>query len=106
MDRIDIPEWNFTGGPLQERDVKIASGALDFPSIAAAASATLTIALPGVAVGDAVVVSSAAAAGPPAGLVFTAWVSAADTVTLRATNVTAAPVDAASGTYAAQVLKV
>lgn len=74
-----------------------ATAALDFASIAAAASADLTIALPGAAVGDKV--SLGLPAAPAAGLIFQAFVSATDTVTVRATNITAAPVDAASATY-------
>lgn len=76
---------------------KSATAALDFASINAAASADLTIALPGAAVGNSVALGLPAA--PAAGLVFNAFVSAADTVTVRATNITAAPVDAASATY-------
>lgn len=76
---------------------KSATASLDFPSIAAAASADLTIALPGAAVNDSV--SLGLPAAPTAGLVFQAFVSAADTVTVRATNITAAAVDAAPATY-------
>ncbi len=80
-----------------------ASAALDFAAINAAASADLTITVPGAAVGDSVELGLPAA--PAAGLVFNAFVSAADTVTVRATNITAAPVDAASATYRATVHK-
>lgn len=76
---------------------KTATAALDFPSIAAAASADLTIAVSGAAVNDAVVLGLAAV--PTAGLVFQAFVSAANTVTVRATNITAGAVDAASVTF-------
>ena len=44
-------------------------------------------------------------AAPAAGLLFNAFVSAANTVTVRASNITAAPVDAASATYRATVHK-
>lgn len=80
-----------------------ATAALDFASINAAASADLTITVPGAAVGDAV--SLGLPAAPTAGLMFNGFVSAANTVTVRATNITAAPVDAASATYRATVLK-
>lgn len=86
-------------------DVLKATAALDFPSIAAAASATLTIALPGAAVGDAASVSSAIAGGPTAGLLYTAWVSAAAVVTVRATNITVAAVDAVSGSFTVTAIK-
>jgi hypothetical protein len=71
--------------------------ALDFGSIAAAASADLTITLTGVAVGDSVALGLPAA--PTAGIVFQAFVSAANTVTVRATNITGSAVDPASATY-------
>lgn len=76
---------------------KSATAALDFPSIAAAASADLTIALPGAVVGNAVYLGLPAA--PTAGLVFQSFVSAPDVVTVRATNITAGAVDAVSATY-------
>ena len=80
-----------------------ATAALDFASIAAAASADLTITVAGAAVNDAV--SLGLPAAPAAGLLFNAFVSAANTVTVRASNITAAPVDAASATYRATVHK-
>ena len=80
-----------------------ATGALDFASIAAAASADLTIAVAGAAVNDAVSVGLPAA--PTAGLIFQGFVSAAGTVTVRATNITAGAVDAASATYRVTVHK-
>lgn len=80
-----------------------ANSALDFPSIAATASADLTITVTGAEVGDAV--SLGLPAAPTAGLVFNAFVSAANTVTVRATNVTGTGVDAASATYRVTVHK-
>lgn len=80
-----------------------ATATLDFPSIAANAKADLTITVTGAAVGDAVFLGLPAA--PAAGLVFNAFVSAANTVTVRASNTSAAPVDAASATYRAIVFK-
>jgi len=75
-----------------------ASAALDFPSISAASQSDLTIAVPGAAVNDEVSIGLPAA--PTAGLVFNAFVSAADTVTVRATNITASPINPASATFA------
>lgn len=80
-----------------------ATAALTYAAIAAAASADLTIAVPGAAVNDSVDLGLSAA--PMAGLVFFGFVSAADTVTVRATNITAAPVAAAAATYRATVHK-
>ena len=87
---------------VQRRQLSVAA-ALDFPSIAAAASADLTIAVPGAAVGEAV--SLGLPAAPAAGLIFQAFVSAAGTVSVRATNISIAAVDAVSATYRVAVLK-
>jgi hypothetical protein len=74
-----------------------ATASLDFPSIAAGAQADLTISLSGVVVGDSISLGPPAA--PAAGLMFYAFVSAANTVTVRAANISAAPVDAAAATF-------
>jgi hypothetical protein len=42
-------------------------------------------------------------ASPAAGIVWDYWVSATDTVTVRASNITASPVDPASATYKVKV---
>lgn len=80
-----------------------ATAALNFPSIPANASTNLTITVTGAAANDAVML------GPPAALtdeiVVTGFVSAANTVTVRATNPSAAAIDPASGTYRATVIK-
>ncbi len=83
--------------------VLTASAALDFASIATTATGDLTIAVPGAAVGDPV--SLGLPAAPAAGLVFFAFVSAADVVTVRAMNITGTGVDAASATYKVAVHK-
>lgn len=80
-----------------------ATANLDYAAIAAAGSADLAIAVAGAAVGDAV--SLGLPAAPAAGLVFQAFVSAAGTVTVRATNITAAAVDAAAASYRVTVHK-
>lgn len=77
------------------------SAALNFPSIASMATAELTIGVTGAVVG-----SSAAATpngAPEAGLVWSAYVSAADTVTVRVANITAGAIDPASRTWRADV---
>lgn len=80
-----------------------ATATLDFPSIAAQSSADLTITVTGAATGDRV------ALGPPinlnAGLVPYGFVSAADTVTVRVTNVTAGALDPTSAGWKVAVLK-
>ena len=78
------------------------SASLNFPSIAAVSQADLTITVTGAAVGDEVMLSLPAA--PTAGLVFNGFVSAADTVTIRASNITASAVDAAAATYGVVVV--
>lgn len=81
-----------------------ATATLDFGSVAAGSFADLAITVTGAAVGDTAMVN-----GPAAVLddvIYNAWVSAADTVTVRAINnelVTAR--DPASGTFRATVLK-
>ena len=79
-----------------------ASASLNFPSISAVSQADLTISVPGAAVGDEVIMGLPAA--PAAGLIFNMFVSAADTVTVRASNITASPVDPAAATFGVIVI--
>lgn len=92
--------WVDFGSPPR---VLSASMEVDFPAIAAASSSDREIAVPGAAPGDPVAVGLPAA--PQAGLVFDAWVSDAGKVSLRASNITAAAVDAPAATYAVGVIK-
>lgn len=83
---------------------------LDFGSIAASESADLAITVTGAAVGDPVflgIPDGAISGGSGCDNVgFTTWVSAADTVTVRASNNdAAAAADLASGSFRATVLK-
>ena len=105
MARFNFNRKKFAYGaqPLLTRDVLRAKGTLDFPSVAAGASSSLTIAVPGATVGDDALLAFVSA--PTAGLTFQTWVSAADTVTVRVQNVTAGAVDAASTDYPVTVLK-
>jgi hypothetical protein len=75
---------------------------LDFPSIATVNTASRTVSLPGAIPGDNVTASPAALAS---GLVFDAYVSAADTVTIRVTNVTAAAVNPAVTAWTVNVIR-
>lgn len=93
---IDPTTGAETTGAILSKYVR-GSAALDFPSINAGAQADLTVTVTGATVGDRVAMSLPAA--PAAGLVFNAFVSATDTVTVRASNISASPVDASSGTY-------
>jgi hypothetical protein len=81
------------------------SATLDFGSTAAGASSDLTITVTGAADGDVTAVGVVNASTNANG-VFTSWVSAANTVTVRFTNtnlVTA--IDPASGTFKVKVFK-
>lgn len=81
-----------------------ATATLDFPSIAAVGTQTLTVSCLGASAGD--IVSVGLPATLDAGVVFNAHVSAADTITVRASNITASPVDPASATYKFVVFKI
>lgn len=82
-----------------------ATATLDFASTAANVSTDLTVTVTGAADGDIALVS------PPdgstlAGGVFTAWVSAANTVTVRYTNETVGALNPASGTFRVIVFRI
>lgn len=80
-----------------------AAASLDYGSIAAANAATLTLAVAGAAVGDAVFVT------PPStlasGLIPTALVSAPNTVSITLRNTTGSAVDPAAAVWRATVIK-
>ena len=78
------------------------SATYDAPSIAAGATTTTTITVTGAALGDFAVASAPV---DLAGLVVTAYVSAANTVTVVLYNPTAGAIDLASGTWKAKVIK-
>ncbi len=86
-----------------DTSILMASAALDFASVNDGVQADLTIAVPGAAVNDTVELGLPAA--PAAGLSFNAFVSAADTVTVRITNASGGAVNAASATYRVVVRK-
>lgn len=88
-----------TGATLTK--LRTASASLNFPSIAAAAQADLTITVTGASVNDEV--SLGLPAAPTAGIVFNAFVSAANTVTIRASNITAGAIDPPAATYSVLV---
>lgn len=80
-----------------------ATATLDFPSIAAAGQQELTITVTGAAVGESVALAPPAAL--EAGLQVTGYVSAANTVKVRLSNVTGSAIDPASATWRATVLR-
>jgi hypothetical protein len=84
-------------------NVIVASGVKDFDSIADGESASDTITIPGVALGDMVIgVASSISAG---GLVVTADVTAANTVTVRANNLSGGAINLGSATFTVVVAK-
>ena len=76
---------------------------LDFPSTGAVSTSDLTVTLTNAAVGDAVYIGLPSA--PSAGFVFFGFVSAANTVTVRAMNITAGALDPVSATYRVTVVQ-
>lgn len=88
-------------GPLKR--VLGGSDTLNFDSISAQDYEDLTIAVAGAEVGNPVVLGLPPA--PEPGVAFNAFVSAADTVTVRAYNYTSGPIDPASADYRVFVLK-
>lgn len=86
-----------------DRVLAVRDVTLDFASIAAAGTGTLNVTVPGAQVGDAVLLGLPASVN--AGLVLNAHVSAADTVTVRAFNITAVAIDPASSGYSVLVFK-
>ena len=92
------------GSGTQITAIYSASATLDFPNIAATGGVQdLTITVTGAATGN--VVSIGLPPAPDAGVVFNAFVSASNTVTVRATNTTGAGIDPASASYRVQVTK-
>lgn len=89
---------------LRQTAALIATATLDFGSIAAGNGvADLTITVTGAAVGDPVALSLPAAIN--SGLVFNAFVSAANTVKVRATNISAGAINPASASFTVAVIK-
>jgi hypothetical protein len=81
-----------------------ASSTIDFTSISAnTTSDSAGITVTGAVAGDPVIVGVPATLA--AGLVVTGYVSAADTVKVRAANVTGSPIDPVSGTFTVTVIK-
>lgn len=83
--------------------VEKGSVSVDLASIAASSAADATLTISGAAAGDSVIIN---AAGLTAGLLLCqAYVSAADTVTVRLYNTTAGAIDEASATWYYTLIK-
>lgn len=113
--QTDSSALTFAGSTLTATQLQIGTGAtvtghltgtgtLNFGSIAAGANEILTITVTGSADGD-VVMIGVPNGSMTAGLVFTAWVSAANTVSVQCYNSTAGALDPASGTFRASVIR-
>lgn len=93
------------GGGTVIQNILSATATLDFASIAASSFQDLTITVTGAASGDTVIINPIAGSATT-DVVFTGWVSASNTVTIRASNVSATTArDPASGTFRATVIK-
>lgn len=79
----------------------IGSASLNFPSIAAGSTSELTISVSSATAGDAVTVSPSG--GPESGLIWSGYVSASGTVTVRLANVTGSAIDPATRNWTAKV---
>jgi hypothetical protein len=79
------------------------TGSITYGAILTLATGTGTITVNGAVVGDAVVLGMAAA--PIAGIVYQGYVSAANTVTVRAFNVTAGSITPGATTFNVIVIK-
>ncbi|OPG13628.1 hypothetical protein [Microbispora sp. GKU 823] len=80
-----------------------ASADLDFASIAAGAVGTASVTVTGAKVGD--VVALGAPSGVNASLIWSGYVSAANTVTIRLYNPTGGAIDPASATWKVAVFQ-
>lgn len=89
------------GSPI--RAVMSATATIDFASIPAAGTQTATVTVNGATANDIVVLGLPATVD--AGVIFDARVSAANTVTVRAQNITAGAIDPASASYTLLVFK-
>lgn len=80
------------------------SAILNFGPVSAQSFHDLTIPVPGAVTGDCVSLGTSLAPVTP-GIAYTAWVSAADTVTVRAHNYTAGALDPSAGTFKAVIVR-
>lgn len=94
--------WSSFGG-FNVNAMITATATLDFPSIAAGATAELTMSVNFATVGD--VVSANPSTTLESGLIWCAYISASNTVTIRIHNTTAGAIDPASRTWRATIIK-
>lgn len=92
-------------GTMSWRNMGTASAALNFASTADGATSDLTMTVTGATVGDMVLLGIPNGAQPAGGVWYQAWVSAADTVSIRLYNESGAAVDPASDTFSVMVVR-
>jgi len=104
FDATTLAQWGWTGvaWTLIAPRILEASAIYDPPSIAAGSGVTTTIGVTGAALGDHARASSSL---DLQGILLTAWVSAANTASVRFQNGTGAALDLASGTMRVRVEK-
>lgn len=105
----DGTDYYITQGTNRYKLSKTLTGQLatDFgaPSVAAGNTASTTLSVPGVATGDVVMVNANSGSVNPPSITITAFVTAANTVTLRAYNAGSSAVTLASDTYKVRIIK-
>lgn len=100
---VSLPNGLSVGGGATQSKILSATASLDYGSIAAGASADLTITVTGASTSGRDEVGVGLAAGPNAGLIYQGFVSAADTVTIRACNFTTGAINPTAQTIRAKV---
>jgi hypothetical protein len=104
FDATTLAQWGWNGSAWTLVGPRILEGSAiyDPPSIAVSSAVTTTVTVARAALGD---YARASFSLDLQGIVLTAWVSAANTVSVRFQNGTAAAIDLASGTLRARVEK-
>lgn len=94
-----LPSLTVSTDGAQVNAILSATSALNFGSIAAGASADLTISVTGAVAGSGSTVMLGLPPAPTAGIVYQGFVSSTDTVTVRATNITGSSIDPTAQTF-------
>ena len=102
--RKETPPQPGAFGGVSFAGILTAVATLDFPNTNAQLSSDLTITVPGAALGD-VVVLGVPNASVNANACYTAFVSAANTVSVRLNNFSAGAINPASGSFRVTVFK-
>jgi hypothetical protein len=102
---VEIPGTLSIGSGTPITKALSAAATLDFPDTADGASADLTITVTGAADGDVVSLGKPATSVPAGNCDYHAWVSGADTVTVRFLNSSGGNLNPASGSFRAMVTK-